>query len=196
MSFSETAQSATPDPKAEPAPARRAKPVAESLVRMTELVMPNDTNPLHNLMGGRMMHWMDVVAAISAGRHSNAVVVTASVDNVSFGEPIKLGDVVTLEAQVTRAFRTSMEVHINVWAEDIPQGKKVKSNEAFLTFVALGADGRPLEAPDAVPTTAEDQRLFEGALRRRQLRLVLAGRMKAHDAVELKSIFFDPAFTR
>ena len=196
MSFSETAQSATPDPKAEPAPARRAKPVAESLVRMTELVMPNDTNPLHNLMGGRMMHWMDVVAAISAGRHSNAVVVTASVDNVSFGEPIKLGDVVTLEAQVTRAFRTSMEVHINVWAEDIPQGKKVKSNEAFLTFVALGADGRPLEAPDAVPTTAEDQRLFEGALRRRQLRLVLANRMKAHDAVELKSIFFDPTFTR
>lgn len=190
----------TPTPSAAPpaatSAARRAKPVADSLVRMTELVMPNDTNPLHNLMGGRMMHWMDVVAAISAGRHSNAVVVTASVDNVSFGEPIKLGDVVTLEAQVTRAFRTSMEVHINVWAEDIPQGKKVKSNEAFLTFVALGVDGRPLEAPDAVPTTAEDQRLYEGALRRRQLRLVLAGRMKAHEAVELKSIFFDPTFTR
>ncbi len=183
-------------PAETPKPARRAKPVADSLVRMTELVMPNDTNPLHNLMGGRMMHWMDVVAAISAGRHSNAVVVTASVDNVSFGESIKLGNVVTLEAQVTRAFRTSMEVHINVWAEDIPMGRKVKSNEAFLTFVALTADGKTLEVPEAIPSTAEDQRLYDGALRRRQLRLVLAGRMKAHDAVELKSIFFDPAFTQ
>ncbi len=177
-------------------PARRTRPVADSLVRMTELVMPNDTNPLHNLMGGRMMHWMDVVAAISAGRHSNAIVVTASVDNVSFGESIKLGNVVTLEAQVTRAFRTSMEVHINVWAEDIPAGRKVKSNEAFFTFVALSSDGKTIEVPEAVPATAEDQRLYDGALRRRQLRLVLAGRMKAHDAVELKSIFFDPAFTR
>lgn len=175
---------------------RRARPVADSLVRMTELVMPNDTNPLHNLMGGRMMHWMDVVAAISAGRHANAVVVTASVDNVSFGESIKLGNVVTLEAQVTRAFRTSMEVHINVWAEDIPKGRKVKSNEAFFTFVALTQDGTPLEVPEAVPATPEDHRLYDGALRRRQLRLVLAGRMKAHEAVELKSIFFDPAFTR
>lgn len=192
-----------PTPSASPAeapsqatPARRTKPVAASLAQMTELVMPNDTNPLHNLMGGRMMHWMDVVAAISAGRHANAIVVTASVDNVSFGESIKLGNVVTLEAKVTRAFRTSMEVHINVWAEDIPTGRKLKSNEAFLTFVALTAAGQPLEVPDAVPETDEDRRLYEGALRRRQLRLVLAGRMKAHDAVELKSIFFDPAFTR
>ncbi len=184
---------ATPQPHQNPP--RRAKPVSESLVRMTELVMPNDTNPLHNLMGGRMMHWMDVVAAISAGRHSNAVVVTASVDNVSFGESIKLGNVVTLEAQVTRAFRTSMEVHINVWAEDIPKGRKVKSNEAFLTFVALSAEGKTIEVPEALPETDEDRRLYEGALRRRQLRLVLAGRMKAHEAVELKSIFFDPAFT-
>lgn len=183
-------------PNESAAPHRRAKPVSASLVRMTELVMPNDTNPLHNLMGGRMMHWMDIVAAISAGRHSNAVVVTASVDNVSFGEPIKLGNVVTLEAQVTRAFRTSMEVHINVWAEDIPAGRRMKSNEAFFTFVALSADGHPLEVPEALPETPEDTRLFDGALRRRQLRLVLAGRMKAHDAVELKSIFFDPAFTR
>ena len=158
--------------------------------------MPNDTNPLHNLMGVRMMHWMDVVAAISSGRHSNAVVVTASVDNVSFGESIKLGNVVTLEAQVTRAFRTSMEVHIIVWAEDIPAGRKVKSNEAFFTFVALTKDGQTLEVPEATPATPEDQLLYDGALRRRQLRLVLAGRMKAHDAVELKSIFFDPAYTR
>lgn len=177
-------------------PTRRARPVADSLVRMTELVMPNDTNPLHNLMGGRMMHWMDVVAAISCGRHSNAVVVTASVDNVSFGESIKLGNVVTLEAQVTRAFRTSMEVHIIVWAEDIPAGRKVKSNEAFFTFVALTKDGQTLEVPEAIPATPEDQLLYDGALRRRQLRLVLAGRMKAHDAVELKSIFFDPAYTQ
>ena len=169
---------------------RRSKPVSASLVRMTELVMPNDTNPLHNLMGGRMMHWMDVVAAISAGRHSNAVVVTASVDNVSFSEGIKLGNVVTLEAQVTRSFRTSMEVHINVWAEDIPQGTRFKSNEAFLTFVALNSAGEPIVVPEAEPESDEDRRLYDGALRRRQLRLVLAGRMQPHEAQELKSIFF------
>ncbi len=185
----------TPTDSSTPA-ARRAKPVSASRVQMTELVMPNDTNPLHNLMGGRMMHWMDVVAAISAGRHANAIVVTASVDNVSFGEPIKLGNVVMLEAQVTRAFRTSMEVHINVWAEDIPSGRKVKSNEAFFTFVALTPGGQTLAVPEAVPETAEDEKFFAGALRRRQLRLVLANRMKAHEAEELKSIFFDPAFTR
>src|SRR5689334_25431812 len=92
--------------------------VKESLTTMNELVLPNDTNTLNNLMGGRMMHLMDIAAAVSAQRHSNRIVVTASVDNVSFREGIKLGSVVTLEAQVTRAFSSSMEVHINVWAED------------------------------------------------------------------------------
>src|SRR3954462_6616763 len=106
---------------------KKAKYARESLVTMTELVLPNDTNGLTNLMGGRMMHLMDIVSAISAQRHSNRIVVTASVDNVSFAKPIKLGNVITLKAQVTRAFSSSMEVHIEVWAEDIPSNEKVKS---------------------------------------------------------------------
>jgi len=156
---------------------------------MTELVLPNDTNTLNNLMGGRMMHWLDIVSAISAQKHSNRIVVTASVDNVSFKNSIKLGSVVTLEAQVTRAFNSSIEVHVNVYAEDIPSGTKVKSNEAFLTFVAVDQSGNPIDVPEAIPETEEDMRLYEGALRRRQLRLVLAGRMRPEEAVELKSIF-------
>ncbi|MCC3158991.1 acyl-CoA thioesterase [Hymenobacter sp. 15J16-1T3B] len=168
---------------------RKQKFVSESFVRMTELVLPNDTNTLNNLMGGRMMHLMDVAAAISAQRHSNRIVVTASVDNVSFREGIKLGSVVTLEAKVTRAFSSSMEVHIDVWAEDIPSGTKIKSNEAFFTFVAVDQSGRPIDVPEAVPETHEEISHYDGALRRRQLRLVLAGRLKPQDATELKAMF-------
>jgi len=156
---------------------------------MTELVLPNDTNTLNNLMGGRMMHWLDIASAISAQKHSNRIVVTASVDNVSFKNSIKLGNVISLEAQVTRAFNSSMEVHVNVWSEDIPSGTKVKSNEAFITFVAVDQSGNPIDVPEAIPETEEEIKLYEGALRRRQLRLVLAGRMKPEDAKELKSIF-------
>ncbi|QJX48690.1 acyl-CoA thioesterase [Hymenobacter taeanensis] len=168
---------------------RKQKPVQESFVSMTELVLPNDTNTLNNLMGGRMMHLMDIAAAVSAQRHSNRIVVTASVDNVSFREGIRLGSVVTLEAKVTRAFSSSMEVHIDVWAEDIPSGTKVKSNEAFFTFVAVDQSGRPIDVPDALPETAVEQELYHGALRRRQLRLVLAGRLKPAEATELKALF-------
>ncbi len=135
------------------------------------------------------MHMMDVVAAISAQRHSNRIVVTASVDNVSFKYPIKLGNVVTLKAQVTRSFSSSMEVHIEVWSEDVPMNEKVKSNEAFFTFVAVDQGGRPIDVPDLIPETEEEKSLYEGALRRRQLRLVLAGRMKPSEATELKSLF-------
>lgn len=168
---------------------RKQKKVSESLVTMTELVLPNDTNTLHNLMGGRMMHWMDIVSAIAAQKHSNRIVVTASVDNVSFSESIKLGNVVTLEAKVTRSFNSSMEVHIKVFAEDIPSGKKFMSNQAFFTFVAVDQSGNPIDVPEALPETEEEVRLYDGALRRRQLRLVLSGRMKPTEANELKSIF-------
>lgn len=168
---------------------RKQKKVSESYVIMTELVLPNDTNTLHNLMGGKMMHWMDIVSAIAAQKHSNRIVVTASVDNVSFAESIKLGNVVTLEAKVTRAFSSSMEVHIVVFAEDIPTGKKVMSNQAFFTFVAVDQSGKAIDVPEAIPETEEEIRLYDGALRRRQLRLVLAGRMKPSEANELKSIF-------
>jgi acyl-CoA hydrolase len=158
---------------------RIKKTPADSALSMTELVLPNDTNTMNNLMGGRLMHWMDVVSAIVAQRHANRLVVTASVDNISFRHPIALGNVVTLRARVTRAFRTSMEVRIDVEAEDAPSGKKFESNSAFFTFVAMDENGKP----------AEEKELYDGALRRRQLRLVLAGKMKPGDASELKSIF-------
>ena len=168
---------------------RKQKPVSDSFVIMTELVLPNDTNTLNNLMGGRMMHLMDIAAAISAQKHSNRIVVTASVDNVSFRDSIRLGNVVTLQAQVTRSFNSSMEVHIDVWAEDIPSGTKMKTNEAFFTFVAVDQAGRPIDVPEALPETDEETKLYDGALRRRQLRLVLAGRMKPAEAQELKALF-------
>ena len=168
---------------------RKKKKASESFVTMTELVLPNDTNTLNNLMGGRLMHWMDIVSAISAQKHSNRIVVTASVDNVSFKRSIQLGNVVTLSAHVTRAFNSSMEVHIQVEAEDIPSGSKSMSNSAFFTFVAVDQSGRPIDVPEVVPETEEEQLLYEGALKRRQMRLVLAGRMKPEEANELKSIF-------
>ena len=161
----------------------------DSVTIMTEMVLPNDTNTLHNLMGGRLMHWMDIVAAIAAQKHCNRIVVTASADNISFKEPINLGNVVTLRSQVTRAFNSSMEVFIEVTAEDIHASKKIMTHRAFFTFVAVDQNGKPIEIPQIVPETAEEIELFEGALRRRQLRLVLAQRMKPEDAVELRAIF-------
>jgi acyl-CoA hydrolase len=171
----------------------KARYARESLTTKTELVLPNDTNTLHNLMGGRMMHWMDIVSAIAAQKHSGRTVVTASVDNVSFAQPIKLGNVVTLQAKVTRAFSSSMEVYIEVWAEDVPAQKKVMSNKAFFTFVAVDQGGKPIDVPAVIAETEEEKDLYESALRRRQLRLILAGRMQANDAIELKSIFGLPA---
>jgi acyl-CoA hydrolase len=161
----------------------------ESLVSMTELVLPNDTNTLNNLMGGRLMHWMDIVSAISAQKHSNRTVVTASVDNISFKHPIRLGNVVTLRAKVTRAFNSSMEIRIDVDAEDMPSNKKIESNSAYFTFVAVDHTGKPIEVPEVVPETDEEKAMYDGALRRRQLRLILSDRMKPQDAKELKSIF-------
>ena len=158
---------------------------------MNELVLPNDTNTLNNLMGGRLLHWMDIAAAISAQKHCNNIVVTASVDNVSFKHAIKLGDVITIEAKVTRSFSTSMEVRIDVWAENIPSGTRVRSNEAYYTFVAIDADGKTVPVPELMPESELEKKLFDGALRRRQLRLVLAGKMKANDATELKALFLN-----
>lgn len=161
----------------------------ESFVSMTELVLPNDTNTLNNLMGGRLMHWMDIVSAIAAQRHSNSIVVTASVDNISFRHPIQLGNVVTLKAKVTRAFNSSMEVRIDVSAENIPQARKIESNSAYFTFVAVDQNNQPTDVPEVEPENDEERALYDGALRRRQLRLILSGRMKPQEANELKSIF-------
>jgi len=163
------------------------KSAKESFVVMNELVLPNDTNMLNSLMGGRLLHWMDIAAAISAQKHSNRIVVTASVDNVSFKQPIKLGDVVTIQAKVTRAFRTSMEVRLEVWAENVPSGTKIKSNEAYYTFVAVDQSGRTIPVPELLPETDEEKKLYDEALRRRQLRLILSGKMNLNEAAELKA---------
>ncbi|ARK12152.1 acyl-CoA thioesterase [Fibrivirga algicola] len=165
------------------------KRASESHTIMTEMVLPNDTNTLNNLMGGRLLHFMDIAAAIAAQKHSNRVVVTASVDNVSFAEPIKLGNIVTMKAQVTRAFSSSMEVFIEVWAEDIPAGVRVSTNSAYYTFVAVDQSGRPIEVPPVIAESEAEKARFESALRRRQLRLVLAGRMKPQEATELRALF-------
>lgn len=165
----------------------------ESFIVMNELVLPNDTNTLNNLMGGRLLHWMDIAAAIAAQKHCNRIVVTASVDNVSFKRPIQLGDVITIHAKVTRAFNSSVEVRLDVWSENIPSNVRVKSNEAYYTFVALDQNGKTIPVPEAIPETEDEVKLYDGALRRRQLRLILAGKMKADDATELKALFFKEA---
>ncbi|MFZ1784571.1 MAG: acyl-CoA thioesterase [Ferruginibacter sp.] len=167
------------------------KKTSESLVVMTELVLPNDTNTFGNLMGGRLMYWMDIAAALAAMKHCGAPVVTASVDNISFESPIKLGNVVHIEAKLTRVFNTSMEVHLTVWGEDAIQQYKYKSNEAYYTFVSLDPNGRPRTVNQLVPESEGEKKLFEGALRRRQLRLILGGKMKPEDAAELKALFIN-----
>jgi acyl-CoA hydrolase len=165
------------------------KKASESLVIMTELVLPNDTNNFGNLMGGRLMYWMDIAAALAAMKHCAAPVVTASVDNISFESSIKIGNVVHIEAKVTRAFNSSMEVHMNVWGEDAIQQYRYKSNSAYYTFVALDPNGKPRKINSLIPETEEEIKLFDGALRRRQIRLILGGKMKAEDAEELKALF-------
>jgi acyl-CoA hydrolase len=166
------------------------KKASETFTMMTEIVLPNDTNVFGNLMGGRLMYWMDIAAAIAAQRHCNAAVVTASVDNISFENPIKLGNTVHVEAKVSRAFNTSMEVHLKVWGEDFTSQHKYKSNEAYYTFVALDPDRKPRKVPELLPETDDEKKIFDGALRRRQLRLILGGKMKPDDAEELKALFF------
>jgi acyl-CoA hydrolase len=165
------------------------KKPADSITIMTELVLPNDTNVFGNLMGGRLMYWMDIAAALAAHKHCNAPVVTASVDNISFESPIKLGNVVHIVAKITRAFTTSMEIHLAVWGEDLTHQYKYKSNEAYYTFVAMDPNTKPRVVPQLIPETEDEKKLFEGALRRRQLRLILGGKMKPDDATELKALF-------
>jgi acyl-CoA hydrolase len=168
------------------------KKVGDSSTIMNEIVLPNDTNVFGNLMGGRLMYWMDIAAGIAAVKHCNAPCMTASVDNLSFKNPIKLGNVVHIEANITRAFTTSMEIHLKVWGEDNLHQYRYESNEAYFTFVALDPNNRPRQVPSVIPETEEEKLLFEGALRRRQVRLILGGKMKPNDASELKALFINP----
>ncbi len=170
------------------APSAASKSPADSRCVMNEIVLPNDTNGLGNLMGGRLLHLMDICAAIAAQRHSEQICVTASVDNVDFQSPIYMGEVVTLEAAVNRAFRTSMEIEIHVWAENPRARTRRKANRALYTFVAVDAEGHPVEVPAIEPTTDDERQRYEGAARRRELRLVLAGRLPVSDAQHLRAL--------
>lgn len=167
----------------------KAKTAKESLTVQTQVVLPNDTNVMGNLFGGRLLQWMDIVASISAHRHCKRVVVTAAVNNVSFNNPIVHASIVTLESKVSRAFTSSMEVFIDVWVEDHVSGEKIKCNEAIYTFVAVDQNGSPLPVPELIPETEEEKTRYANALQRRQLSLILAGKMKPDQATELKALF-------
>jgi acyl-CoA hydrolase len=167
----------------------KSKKVSESRTVMTEMVMPNDTNPMGNLMGGNLMKWMDIAAAVCAGRHCESQVVTVSVDHVSFQKPIYKGDIVTLEANVTRAFNTSVEVFVEVFAADMKGGNPRRCNHAYLTFVALDdANIKPCPVPAVISLSNEEEKQYEEAARRRELRLILSGKMKPENATELKTL--------
>jgi len=167
----------------------KARTAKETLSITTKVVLPNDTNTLGNLFGGELLAWMDVISSVAAHRHCKRVVVTASVNNVSFQQPIPHASIVTLEAKVSRAFTSSMEIFVDVFVEDHVTGKRIKCNEAIYTFVAVDQNGGPIQVPELIPETEEEKIRFEGALRRKQLSLILAGKMKASDATELKRLF-------
>lgn len=167
----------------------QAKPPSESVTTITDIVLPGETNPLNNLFGGELLARMDRAASIAARRHSRRICVTASVNNVAFNKSIPLGSVVTIEAKVSRTFRTSLEIFIDVWIEDRESGEKIKANEAIYTFVAVDETGRPVEVAPIIPETEDEKTRFDAALRRKQLSLVLAGKLKPEDATELKALF-------
>ncbi len=170
----------------------KSKKISESKTVMTEMIMPNDTNPLGNLMGGNLMRWMDIVGGICAGKHCEAHVVTASVDHVSFQKPIHLGDVITITASVTRSFTSSVEVYVEVFAANVKGHNNRRCNHAYFTFVALDDDTmKPQKVPAVLPLTRDEQQLFDGGIRRRELRLLLSGRMKPSEAKEIRTYLLD-----
>lgn len=169
----------------------KAKTPEQSKTTMTDMVLPSETNPLNNLFGGELLARMDRAACISARRHSRRVVVTASVNHVAFNRAVPLGSVVTVEAKVSRAFKTSMEVYIDVWMEDRESGARTKANEAIYTFVAVDETGRPVLVPELFPESALEKERFDAALRRKQLSLLLAGKIAPNEASELRALFDD-----
>ena len=169
----------------------KPKSPRESRTIMTDMVLPSESNPLNNLFGGELLARMDRAASIAARRHSRRITVTASVNHVAFNRSVPLGSVVTVEAAISRAFNSSMEVYIDVWMEDRFSGEKVKANEAIYTFVAVDDAGIPTAVPELVPETDLEKERFAGALRRKQLSLVLAGKMKPSEATELRALFID-----
>lgn len=161
----------------------------ESLTIITDIVLPGETNPLGNLFGGELLARMDRACSIAARRHSRRIVVTASVNHVAFNKVVPVGSVVTIEAKVSRAFRSSMEIYVDVWIEDRESQERSKVNEGIYTFVAVDNTGTPVSIPKIEPETQLEKERYEGALRRKQLSLVLSGKMKASEATELKALF-------
>jgi acyl-CoA hydrolase len=166
-----------------------SKTPKESLTIVTDLVLPSETNPIGNMFGGELLARMDRAASIAARRHSRRIVVTVSVNHVAFNKMIPLGSVVTVEANVSRAFKTSMEIYMDVWIEDRESGLRSKANEAIYTFVAVDEMGTPVAVPELTPETVLEKERFQAALRRRQLSLLLAGKIKPNEASELKALF-------
>jgi len=166
-----------------------AKTPKDSLTIITDLVLPSETNPIGNMFGGELLARMDRAASIAARRHSRRIVVTASVNHVAFNKMIPVGSVVTVEAKVSRAFKSSMEVYMDVWIEDRESGLRTKANEGIYTFVAVNEMGNPVPVPELIPETDLERERHAAALRRKQLSLVVAGKMKPHDATELKALF-------
>lgn len=148
-----------------------ARKVSESQITMTELVLPNHTNQLGSLFGGQLMYWIDICASLSAEKHNQKICVTASVDKVDFLHPVKLGDAVTLVSSVNRVFNTSLEVGVKVFAQNFMEGTVKHTNSAYLTFVSVDSQGKPLKAIEALPETNEQKRRFNEALIRRENRL-------------------------
>lgn len=166
-----------------------AKTPRESRTVITDLVLPGETNPIGNMFGGELLARMDRAASIAARRHSRRIVVTASVNHVAFNKMIPSGSVVTVEAQVSRSFKSSMEVYMDVWIEDRENGMKTLANEGIYTFVAVDETGNPVPVPPLSPETELEKKRYDAALRRRQLSLLLAGKIKPADATELKALF-------
>lgn len=166
-----------------------ARTPSQSKTIMTDLVLPSETNPLNNLFGGELLARMDRAASIAARRHSRRIVVTASVNHVAFNRMIPLGSVVTVEAKISRAFKTSMEIFIDIWVEDRESGICAKANEAIYTFVAVNEQGLPVPVPQVSPESDLEKERYEAALRRKQLSLVIAGKMAPKEATELRALF-------
>lgn len=166
-----------------------AKTAEDSKTIVTDLVLPSETNPINNLFGGELLARMDRAASIAARRHSRRIVVTASVNHVAFNRSVPLGSVVTIEAKVSRAFTSSMEIYMDVWIEDRESGECIKANEAIYTFVAVDETGRPVRVPELIPETDLEKERYVAALRRKQLSLVLAGKLNPSEATELKALF-------
>lgn len=168
---------------------KNAKTPAETRTIMTNIVLPNETNALGNMFGGELLSRMDRAAAIAAQRHSESTVVTASVNHVSFKYPIPQGGVVVVEAKVSRAFSTSMEIYCDVWLDNPITKEKIHTNEGIYTFVAVDEFNRPIPIPKIEPETEEEKLRFDAALRRKELSLILSGRMKPSESIELKKLF-------